>query len=336
MSDLKFSIILPVHNGGEHIKLCIQSILLQSYTNFELLVLENCSTDGTFEWLKSLNNEKIIIYPSLELLDIQANWKRILDIPKQEYMTLIGHDDLLSPNFLETIAALIENKPTTNLFHTHFNFIDAKGSLINKCRAMPPVYDKYSFIKSILNNSIDVMGTGYVMKSSAYNSMGGFPNYPSFLYCDFELWYSIIASGEMAVSPNTCFSFRIHNNTSKTSAMIKFTTSLNMFVEFLYRASKSDNRIETIVKEDAKNYLLFQCKGLSHLLIKSKAEKNINVVSVQNIVEHTKLWYTKLTGLNDINPLKIKSINVAKIINENIVLQKLYVLFRKIYSKPIF
>ena len=50
----KFSIILPVRNGGEYVKDCVRSILSQTVDEFDLIVLDNCSTDGTVEWINSL------------------------------------------------------------------------------------------------------------------------------------------------------------------------------------------------------------------------------------------------------------------------------------------
>lgn len=60
----KFSIILPVRNGGNYVKECAHSILSQTLDDFNLIVLDNCSTDGTLEWMQSLNDNRIIIYPS--------------------------------------------------------------------------------------------------------------------------------------------------------------------------------------------------------------------------------------------------------------------------------
>ena len=54
----KFSIILPVRNGGEYVKECINSILAQSYMGFELLVFDNNSSDGTLEWLNSIDDKR--------------------------------------------------------------------------------------------------------------------------------------------------------------------------------------------------------------------------------------------------------------------------------------
>ena len=83
----KFSIILPVRNGGEYVKDCIASILAQTLQDFNILVLDNCSTDGTVEWLQSLKNEKIIIIPANRPLSIEENWSRVKDISKNQFIT---------------------------------------------------------------------------------------------------------------------------------------------------------------------------------------------------------------------------------------------------------
>src|ERR1700691_5530373 len=107
----KYSIILPVRNGGEYVKLCINSILAQTIPEFNFLVLDNCSTDGTAEWIRSLNDNRIILFPASQPLTIEENWSRIKDIPKNEFITLIGHDDILLPNYLETMGSLIDKHP---------------------------------------------------------------------------------------------------------------------------------------------------------------------------------------------------------------------------------
>ena len=95
-----FSIILPARNGGHLLKECVQSILNQTCQDFNLLVLDNNSTDGTLQFLQNLIDERILIYPSITDLTIVENWARILQLKKNEFITLIGHDDILYPNYL--------------------------------------------------------------------------------------------------------------------------------------------------------------------------------------------------------------------------------------------
>ena len=59
MDDKKnrYSIILPVRNGGDYAKECVKGILSQTYSDFNLLVLDNNSNDGTLEWIKSIKRQ---------------------------------------------------------------------------------------------------------------------------------------------------------------------------------------------------------------------------------------------------------------------------------------
>ena len=69
----KYSVILPVRNGGKYVQECIQSILHQTLPDLNLLVLDNCSSDGTLEYVRSLHDERIEIYPAESPLSIEEN-----------------------------------------------------------------------------------------------------------------------------------------------------------------------------------------------------------------------------------------------------------------------
>ena len=127
---MKYSIILPVFNGGEYFKLCVKSILGQSFSDFNLLVLDSGSSDGSIEWIKGLNDNRIKIYPTEKRLTIEENWTRIRSIPRNEFMTIIGHDDLFDKNYLQQMDELINHYPDASLYQSHFRFIDAAGSIM--------------------------------------------------------------------------------------------------------------------------------------------------------------------------------------------------------------
>src|SRR5688500_2103522 len=97
----KYSIILPVRNGGNYFKECVRSILEQTNQDFNLVVLDNSSTDQTLEWIESPEDSRIIIHRSESSLTIVESWARIRKIEKGEFMTMIGHDDLLHSNYLD-------------------------------------------------------------------------------------------------------------------------------------------------------------------------------------------------------------------------------------------
>src|SRR4051812_49077707 len=130
----RFSIILPVRNGANHVRQCVDSILRQSCNDLELLVLENASTDNTIEIIKSFNDHRIKIFPAPEPLSMADNWKRAVAVDKSEFMTLIGHDDVLDADYLKGMNELIAAHPTASLFQAHFRYIDGGGRETGRCQ----------------------------------------------------------------------------------------------------------------------------------------------------------------------------------------------------------
>lgn len=199
-------------NGGKYLPLCVESILAQHYENFELIILENQSADGTAEWLQELKGKdsRIKLIPSETPLSIEDNWKRISAIQKNEFMTMIGHDDLLEPDFLDEINNLIQSEPGANLYLTHFKLIDSEGKLIRYCRPIPKHETTARFLASRMTEIRDSFGTGYVMRSELYDRLGGIPPYRNLMFADDALWLQAMRGSFNATSPNVCFSYRLH------------------------------------------------------------------------------------------------------------------------------
>lgn len=334
--ETKFSIILPVRNGGNYIKECVESILHQSYTSFNLIVLNNNSTDGTLEYLESLNDKRIKIFTSPIDLSITENWARAIEIEKLEYSTLIGHDDVLAPNFLEEINNLIKEHPTATLFHTHFNFIDKNTSIITACKTMPSKITKTSFLELFLENKIDSMGTGYVFKSNLYDKLGGIPTkYSNLLYADFELWYAFTSLGYEVISPKNCFSFRLHQSTTTTSSLQSKLNAFNTFVNFLHEIKEKDKVLDNIIKIHSKTYLDVNCQSMCHKLIKTPIKDRTSDLSVKSLIQKFSSFAITLNAKNPYKPLQNKSILLALLIDSNIMTRYFYYAIRSLYSKPI-
>jgi len=206
---MRFTFFLPVRNGGGYFQECVRSILAQTYKDFELVVYDNCSTDGSLEWIRSLRDRRIKIFPSVVSLTIEDNWGRILTGPKKEYMTIVGHDDLFYPYYLEEMFVLIERYPEALLYQTHFHIINAAGRTMRKSLPMPISENGPAFLKARLLYLRDSFGTGYVFRSVDYERVGGVPGYKNLMFADDALWLKLMGTGTMVTSPKPCFSYRI-------------------------------------------------------------------------------------------------------------------------------
>ena len=331
----RYNIILPVRNCGNYLKECVNSILQQSLPGFKLKVLDNCSTDGSLEWIKSINDDRIEIYPASTPLSIEENWGRITSIPKDEFITLIGHDDILHQNYLSVIDNLINKYPEASLYQTHFRYIDASGKIIRHCKPMDEIQSAPEFLSFFLMNMIDVMGTGFMMRAKDYDEIGGIPAYPNLLFADFELWINLTKKSFRATAFEECFSYRLHSSATTKSPDVKFQQVFNRFINYFHTLSDEDPEMRMVIERYALHFIGFYAKGLSHRLLRTPKNKREGL-SVNNFLRQCKLYADLLVPGNDFNPEKQFSVRLARQIDSNAITRNLFLAFKKINPKPVY
>lgn len=330
----KYSVVLPVRNGGEYLKMCVMSILSQTLTDFNLEILDNHSADGTLEWLNSLNDKRIIIFPSDKPLSIEENWNRIATIPKNEFMTFIGHDDLLDDNFLEVMECLINKHPKAGLYQAHYRYIDDVGNKIRSGKPMDEKQDVYEYLSFFLSGMSE-LSIGQVMRSEYFNKLGGFSDYPNLLYADLELWISLIGKKYRACSYTECSSKRIHESSATSSSSpIKYYYAFLKLLNFFVELKKSDNRFSEIFQKYSMDFLKPYSKSISHHLLRIR-KKDREGILVKDFISQYKNLIDALIADNNFYPENEFSIKMAKQIDNSYILHKLFLIFKKLYSKPI-
>ena len=324
----RFSIILPVRNGGAYVKECVTSILNQSIPDFTLHVLDNCSTDGTSEWIKSLNDNRIIIIPADKPLSIEENWGRIKDIQKNEFMTMIGHDDILKSDYLEEMELLITKHPQASLYQTHYDYIDANGQTTRRCLPMDEVQQAYEFLACQMSQTIDSTGTGYMMRSIHYNEVGGIPGcYPNLIFADYELWITIASKSYKATSSKDCFVYREHLSVSRITNGELYERAFGEYVKFLIRL-KYDNRFSTVLGRYGAKMLLYFCESLCHRVLKTPLQNR--KIRVSDVVENFTQYAKSLIPDQPFEPLRKPRIRYAVMLDRTGVTRSAFQLLKKI------
>jgi len=305
----KFSIILPVRNGGEYFKICVNSILNQTLNDFNLIILDNNSTDGSLQWLNSLNDRRIILYTSAKSLSIEENWGRIKDVQKNEFMTMIGHDDLLDKTYLEEMGKLIRKHPTASLYQTHYTYIDKDGLLTRACLPMDESQKAYEFLACQMNRTIDSTGTGYMMRSKDFDELGGMPvNYPNLIFSDYELWIKLSMKGYKATSQKDCFQYREHLSVSRITNGEQYEKAFGEYVKFM-GSLKIYPEFEEVIHRYGKMMLLYFCESLSHRVLKTPA--NTRHIRVKDVVKKFLAYADALIPGEPFEPLKKPGIRYA-------------------------
>lgn len=130
----RVSIGLPVRDGEEHLEAAIRSILDQTFADFELIVSDNASSDGTEEIGLSFAelDERVTFRRSERNLGAAPNFNLTFQLSSGEYFKWAAHDDVLAPEFLARCVEVLDADPGVALAHSEVLFIDQDGSPIGR------------------------------------------------------------------------------------------------------------------------------------------------------------------------------------------------------------
>jgi len=199
---------------------------------------------------------------------------------------------------------------------------------------MDEVQSAPEFLAAILSNIIDIMGTGFMMRAKDYDSVGGIPNYPNLLFADFTLWMELTRKSYKATSFKECFAFRKHLSTTSVSPDIKMQQAFGLFIDYLENLKATDDDLAKVIERYSINFIIKNCKGLAHRLLRTSKTKRENL-SVVSFLKQCKQYADRLQKNNNYDPVSDYSVKLAAQIDSNMFTRALFLAFKKIYSKPI-
>jgi glycosyltransferase involved in cell wall biosynthesis len=191
--DILFSVIVPTYNRANLIQKTLNSVFDQSFNNYEIIVVDNGSTDNTLELLAPLEKEgkiKIIRNPINEERSLSRNLG--MQAAKGRFLTLLDSDDLMYRDGLKDAYEFTQLNPEIDFFHNLYHLIDTNGNVIYQYR-FPPYNNT---IKSIANGNF-LSCIGVFMSRLIYTNYK-FETNPIIIGSeDWELWIRILAKHKL-------------------------------------------------------------------------------------------------------------------------------------------
>ena len=169
-----FTVIIPLYNKEMYIENAIKSILNQTFTDFELLIINDCSTDKSIEIASKFAFEKVQIIHHEKNSGLAATRNTGIKKATSNYVTFLDADDLWKPHFLEKIFHLIQNFPDARIFGTNYEEIWGKTikNPHNGSEFLPEDFTGYiNFFKMNLKQGIYNHGSVCLHKE-VYESVG--------------------------------------------------------------------------------------------------------------------------------------------------------------------
>lgn len=125
MDDTKFSVVIPLYNKEQSIANTLLSVIKQSYQNFEIVVINDGSTDNSVDAIKTINDERIRLINQNNQGVSSARNKGIQEA-KYEWIAFLDGDDLWESNHLEEILKMMRVYPDNKVYVTSFNYSDKR------------------------------------------------------------------------------------------------------------------------------------------------------------------------------------------------------------------
>ena len=104
----KFSVLVPTRNRVEYLRQAVESVLCQDYTDWEICIADNVSSDSTREWVEGLDDPRILYSRAERLIPVTDNWNRVLSMSSGDYVVMLGDDDAILRGYFTSHKQVID------------------------------------------------------------------------------------------------------------------------------------------------------------------------------------------------------------------------------------
>jgi len=129
----RVSAIIAAYNGERFIRSAVESIVNQTFRDFELIVIDDCSTDGTVQILADLKDERLRVIRNERNLGIAKSLNTGLAVAKGEYVALQDHDDVSFPTRFECQVGFLDKHVQIGMVGSSYTVIDETGAAVMNC-----------------------------------------------------------------------------------------------------------------------------------------------------------------------------------------------------------
>jgi glycosyltransferase involved in cell wall biosynthesis len=208
------SVCIPTFNGERTIVETLRSVLSQTFSDFEIVICDDSSTDGTLSILSEINDDRIKIHRFEKASAASENWNRAMRLCQSEFVKIMGQDDVLYPNCLEIeLRALSKHAAQLPTFVysrrdivLHNGFRLKRSNLLGRTGSMVPSTPK--LIRRVIRSGRNPIGepVAITMRRSAYEKTRGF--HGSYVI-DLDMWFQLLEFGPAVKVEEVLSAFRV-------------------------------------------------------------------------------------------------------------------------------
>lgn len=234
MSEARITAFIVTYNRVEYLKKAIDSVLNQTCRDFELIILDNCSTDGTEEYVKSLNDDRITYIRHEKNIGGGGNIAYAFAHCKGDYFAVFHDDDVLHTNLLEEAAAYLDSHEQCAAVSCLSNIIDENGSytrITDEAKAQERTFSGSGFFAEYINNQRNFVfpatlyRTAFIKEKQINMTFAAGPCADVVVYMDIEK-----EGGTVAEIPKVLIDYRVYKNQDSSAHLEEMLIKLIQFL----------------------------------------------------------------------------------------------------------
>lgn len=210
------SVAIPTYNRANFIGEAIKSVLDQTHKDFELLIVDNCSSDKTSEIVKSFNDERIKYHKNEQNIGMLKNWNRCIKLAKGKYLLVLGDDDKLYPPFLKESLLIYKKYPKLGFTFTHCNKVDEDGNFIMRWGYnFPPAgyIEGRDYLTDTIKYGCNLTNSSTtLLRKKVFEKVGKFQAEFATNTFDFNMWVRIAEKFDVYFIDKVLVDYRLHSD----------------------------------------------------------------------------------------------------------------------------
>jgi glycosyltransferase involved in cell wall biosynthesis len=230
----KVSIVMPLFNKGTFVHDAVCSILEQTFADFELIIIDDQSTDNSVEIISAFDDSRIRFYANSRNMGQADSVNNGIERAVGEFITFAHGDDVWLNNFLSVNVALMEEHPEVNICHARAHYINENDFELRSSRTESEIIHNVIGSAEVLKR---LMKGSHIVTPTVFLRKGTFPYFNNryVFSCDWDLWLRIAAAGNtfMFIDEPLIY-YRVSAGNVTSTAM---KTGVNIIEDYLTLAS---------------------------------------------------------------------------------------------------
>lgn len=208
------SICIPTYNGAKYIGETIASTLKQRFTDFELIVVDDCSADKTEAIVNSFSDSRLKFLKNHTRFGLVGNFNRCLELATSEFICIFHQDDVMLPDNIEKKLRILKENSSVGLVHSNCYRIDANGHTTGAYwpnEIETGIENGSSYFQKMIMGNNPICCPSVLVRKRCYESLGAFDERLR-LTCDWEMWMRIALFHDISYLAEPLIMYREHES----------------------------------------------------------------------------------------------------------------------------